>query len=213
MAKKLIELQTIKLGFLGEAGVGKTSLCNVFLGYEFKGDTLMTIGVDKYEARITLKNGKNIKLILLDTAGQERFRSLAYSTLRTVHGIIVVFDLTNRDSFKNIDAHLEEIKEKFDNKITILLGNKSDIKESREVSNEEIEQYIKQKKIVYLETSAKLNQGINEAVSYIANEVYDKEDLNINNNILIDNSCVDKDINNNCCNGKKRRKKKKKKSK
>ena len=210
MAKKLIELQTIKLGLLGDAGVGKTSLCNVFLGYEFKEDTLMTIGVDKYEARITLKNGKNIKLILLDTAGQERFRSLAYSTLRTVHGIIVVFDLTNRDSFKNIDAHLEEIKENFDNKITILLGNKSDIKESREVSNEEIEQYIKQKKIVYLETSAKLNQGINEAVSYIANEVYDKEDLNINNNILIDNSCVDKDINNNCCNGKKRRKKKKK---
>ena len=213
MAKKLIELQTIKLGFLGDAGVGKTSLCNVFLGYEFKEDTLITIGVDKYEARITLKNGKNIKLILLDTAGQERFRSLAYSTLRTVHGIIVVFDLTNRDSFKNIDAHLEEIKEKFDNKITILLGNKSDIKESREVSKEEMEQYIKQKKIVYLETSAKLNQGINEAVSYIANEVYDKEDLNINNNILIDNSCVDKDINNNCCNGKKRRKKKKNKSK
>ena len=207
MKGKIIELVAIKIGLLGDSGVGKSSICNTYTGIEFNPDLLVTIGTDRFEKKINLKNGKEIKLVFWDTAGEERFRSAAYKAIRSVQGIILVFNLTERNTFKNIDSYLADIRDNFDNPFIVIFGNKSDIEE-REVSREEIEQYMKQKKLVYFETSAKYNQGINEGFSYIANEVYEKFSLKDTNQIKIGKGDDDYEIINGCFGKKKRRKKK-----
>ena len=106
METKTTELGVIKLGLLGDSNVGKTSICNRYIGNEFREDMIATIGADKFEKKITLKNCKTIKLIFWDTVRQERFRSAAYKALRSVQGIILVFNLTCKSTFKNIENYL-----------------------------------------------------------------------------------------------------------
>ena len=206
MKGKINELVAIKLGLLGDSGVGKSSICNTYIGIEFKEEGMVTIGTDKFEKKITLKNGKEIKLVFWDTAGEERFRSAAYKAIRSVQGIILVFNLTHRKTFQNIDNYLADIRDNFDNPFIVIFGNKSDI-EKREVSKEEIEQYMKQKKLEYFETSAKYNQGIDEGFSYIANEVYEKVSLKVTNQIKIGKGDDEYEFINGCF-GKKKRKNK-----
>ena len=210
MADKRIEISAIKLGLLGDSSVGKTSICLTYTEIEFKEDILSTIGADKFEKKISLKNGKTIKLILWDTAGQERFRAAAYKAIRAVNAIVLVFDVTCRYTFENIDNWLQEIKDNFDNPIIILLGNKADIENPKRVPKEEIEEYAKKKNLTYFETSAKTGQGINESFSYAANEAYDRISLKDNNKIQILKEDEYEIING--CFGKKKRKKKKNKS-
>ena len=167
--------KNIKLGFLGDSNVRKTSICTIYVGIEFTEDTLTTIGLDKFDSKIALNDGNKIKLFLWDTSGQERFRSSAFRVMRVVHGIILVFDLTSRQTFENIDKWLNDIRDNFDRPFLVLFGNKADKeKEKREVSNEEIEEFVKKNDLTYFETSAKTGQGINEGLSYIANKAYDK---------------------------------------
>ena len=176
----------IKIGLLGDADVGKTSICNTYIGIEFTYDTLTTIGVDRFERRITLKNEEEVKLIIWDTAGQERFRSAAYKAIRAVQGIILVFDFTRRNTFNNIENYLKDIKENFNNPVIVLFGNKADIEANhKEVSREEVEQYVKEKNLIYFETSAKTGRGIDEGFSYIANEIYEKFSSNNTKSIQI----------------------------
>ena len=77
------KISCVKIAVLGDSHTGKTSICDSFMGIEFREDTLSTIGTDKYETRSTLKNGEEIKLVLWDTSGQERFRSVAFTTIRS----------------------------------------------------------------------------------------------------------------------------------
>ena len=153
----------------------KSSICNRFLGLEFTIDTITTIGSDKFEKKIKLKNGKEIKLILWDTAGQERFRSAAFKTIKFVQGIALVFDVSNKKSFEHIDMWLEEIKDNFENPCLVLFGNKIDKpKDQWEITRDEINEYVEQKKLAYFETSAKDNIGIDKGLTHIANEAYEK---------------------------------------
>jgi len=123
-----------KLGFLGDSNVWKTSICTTYVGIEFTEDTLTTIGLDKFDSKISLNDGNKIKLFLWDTSGQERFRSSAFRAMRVVHGIILVFDLTSRQTFENIDKWLNDIRDNFDRPFLVLFGNKADKeKEKREV--------------------------------------------------------------------------------
>ena len=105
------KMTCIKLAILGDSKVGKTSICQSYMNMEFSDNYLSTIGHDKYEKPIKMKNGEEIKLIIYDTAGQERFRSICLKTIRFIQGIVVVFDLGNKDSFKNVKDWLRIIKE------------------------------------------------------------------------------------------------------
>ena len=212
MSDNKIEIRAIKLGLLGDDSVGKTSICYTYIGIEFDREPISTIGSDKFEKIITLKNGKTIKLVFWDTAGQERFRSTAFKAIRLANAIVLVFDVTLWYTFEKIDDWLQEIKENFDEPIIILFGNKVD-RENREVSREEIEQYMKKNNLVYFETSAKTGQGIDEGFSYIANEVYDKISLKYNAQIKLTKEMDDNYEITTGCFGKKKRKKKKNKSK
>ena len=165
----------VKIGLLGDEKVGKTSICHSFVNLDLPEDYITTIGYEKFEKKELLNNGKEVRLIIWDSGGQERFRSSIISTLRHVEEIIIVFDVTNRKSFDDIENWLEIIKEKFNNPIIILFGNKVDVKkEEWKVTEEEINLFCTKKKLKYFGTSAKNNNGIKEGFSYLANIIFER---------------------------------------
>ena len=175
MADDNVSLKAIKIGLLGDSMVGKSTIVTKFINLEFKDDLLTTIGSDKYDTKFKLENGETIKLIIWDTAGQERFRSIALKALKAVHGIILVFDLTNRDSFDNINEWLGTIKENLNNPNLILFGNKADVEEKkRKVSKEEAERFAHKLGMKYFETSGYKKIGLQEGFSSIVNDIYNK---------------------------------------
>ena len=173
---KKIEIKAIKIGLLGDSKVGKSAICHSFMNLEFDfGSNVTTIGSDRFETKIKLKNNKEIKLILWDTAGQERFRSAAFKTIKSVHGIALVFDVTSKESFENVSLWLDDIKDNFDNPCLVLFGNKIDLaKEKWEVTPEEVKQFVEDKQLTYFETSAKNKIGYKEGFNHVANEAYIK---------------------------------------
>jgi len=175
----VIKRTAISITLLGESTVGKTCINNVFLGIEFLEEHLTTVGLEKMNAVITIESGEKIKLKIWDTAGQERFRSISSNSLKSSQGAIVVFDLTNRETFEKVTDWLKQIRE-YSTKIVIgLFGNKSDL-EGREVSQEEIDKLCQNEDLIYFETSAKNNTGIQEGfnkVASLAYKVFEKEDI------------------------------------
>ena len=184
--KEKIKRNVIKIGMLGDSRVGKTAICNTFMNIEFMDNTLSTIGMEKLESQMTLKNGEEIKLVIWDPAGQERFHSLALKTIRTVQGVVVVFDFTCRKSFENITNWLNEVKENLNETTIVLFGNKCDIEEELwEVSREAAIEFAKEKNLPLFETSAKLNKGIKEGFESITNLAYEKYEGNANTGIQL----------------------------
>ena len=170
-----IELTSIKVGLLGDGRVGKSAICNTFIGVDFINEAISTIGFEKFDKKLQVEDGKEIKLVLWDTAGQERFRSAAFKTIRSVQGIALVFDVTFKPSFENVEKWLNDIKENLDNPSLVLLGNKIDLpKDKWQVTQEEIDELCNKKKLKFYATSAKENKGINEAFTYISNVIYKK---------------------------------------
>ena len=181
-----IYIKAINLGLLGDTKVGKTSICNSFMKKDFSEDIPETIGNEKLKTKFTLSNGNEIKLIIHDTSGQERFRKISLSPTNYLRGLILVFDVTNKSSFKNLELWLEDIKTIITCDLIILLGNKIDIpKEQWEVTTDEAKAFAQKHNLIYFETSAKTKQGINEGFSYIANEAYKKMDTMDDDDIIV----------------------------
>ena len=200
-----INLSAIKIALLGDSTVGKTAICNSFMNIEFSQDMLSTIGQEKIERKYNLKNGKEIKLVIWDTAGQERFHSIAIKALKSAQGVIIVYDVTKKETFDHVNNWLETIKEEMPEPNLILFGNKIDL-ENREVSFEDAEKYANKNNLKYFETSAKLNKGINEGFEYIINDSYKKaEDKANKNNIVITNKNIGKKKEKGGCFGKKKK--------
>ena len=175
MSTSKIAIKAIKIGLLGDTQVGKTAICRSFMNYEFENEILSTIGNIKLEKKYKLKNGEQIKLILWDSAGQERYRSVAMSTLKAVAGVILVFDVTNKESFTNVSNWLADIKEHLNNPCLILFANKIDMeKDLWTITEDEIIEFANEKKLVYFKTSAKTKAGIDEGFAYIINDAYER---------------------------------------
>ena len=151
---------------LGDAGVGKTSLITRFCDNYFSDNYNNTIGVDFRLA--TLKYDNIIsKIHIWDTAGQERFRSLSVNYMNNSHGFIFVYDITNSESFKNIVKWISLALEKNNHTvINLLVGNKSDLESDRKVSKSEAEALAKEKKLFFLETSAKKDNNVEKVFYY-----------------------------------------------
>ena len=177
------------------------------MGDEFSEDCLASIGVDKLEMNFMLKNNEDIKLILFDTSGPERFRSITLTVLKHVHGVILVFDVTRKTSFDNLNIWLEEIKNITDKLILVLFANKVDYDKSNwQVSIEEVKQFAEKMQIPLFETSARTKQGIMEGLSYIVNEIYDKKFMKNNESIIINNKERKSNNNSGCITNKKNKK-------
>ena len=169
-------LRPIRIGLLGDRRVGKTSICNSFIGMEFQNDYIDTMIYDKFEKKVKLNDGNEIKLVIWDTSGQERFRAAVLKFIKSVQGIIFVFDITDKNSFNNIESWLKDIKDNFDKEpIIILFGNKVELdKEIWKVSMEEIEGLVKKYNWDYFLISAKNNISIEQGFNCIANKIYNK---------------------------------------
>ena len=162
---------TLKIIVLGSSEVGKTCILNRYFNNEFK-DALSTIGID-FQTKFFKFEDKKIRVNYTDTAGQEKFRAISVNYLKGTNGVILVFDITKKESFDLLETWMNDLKE--NNKIDaskILIGNKSDLADKREVQKEEAEKLAETIKCKYYEGSAKTGENINEALDEIARITY-----------------------------------------
>ena len=156
---------SLKVVVVGDSGVGKTCLLIRFVRDMFDEESQPTLGVEFMTKIVTTENHR-IQLQLWDTAGQELFRSVTRGYYRGSAGALLVFDLTNRDSFENIGRWLQDIKDVArPDVVTLLLGNKSDLEEKRAVKKEEAEAFATAHGMQYFETSAKTGDQITQAIN------------------------------------------------
>lgn len=152
-----------KFLIIGSAGSGKSCLLHQLIENKFKGDSSHTIGVE-FGSKIVSVAGKSVKLQIWDTAGQERFRSVTRSYYRGAAGALLVFDITNRDSFNSLPDWLNDARSLASPNIVILLvGNKKDLDAEREVTFLEASQFAQENELMYLETSAKSGENVDES--------------------------------------------------
>ena len=156
------DVQHFKLIFLGDQYVGKSSILNRFYQDKFEEDYQATIGLDFHSKNVNV-NGTTVRLLLYDTAGQEKFKSLIPMYIRDANIIIVVYDITNKDSFVHTEHWVNETKDlKREDAIFILVGNKLDLEENRVVTKKEAEDYATEKGFLFHEVSAKTGDQIQE---------------------------------------------------
>eukprot|EP01041_Mallomonas_annulata_P008520 gene8520-17570_t len=161
----------IKLLMIGDSGVGKTCLLLRYANDSFSPTFITTIGIDFKIKNIQLE-GKRIKLQIWDTAGQERFRTITTSYFRGAQGILLVYDVTDRQTFMSIRNWVAQIQVHADVNVNkILIGNKCDMSEQRSVSYEEGESLAKEYNIHFFETSAKQDINVEKAFLTIATDV------------------------------------------
>ena len=157
-----------KLVFLGEQAVGKTSIITRFMYDTFDNNYQATIGID-FLSKTMYLDDRTVRLQLWDTAGQERFRSLIPSYIRDSSVAVVVFDVTNKTSFANCDKWIEDVRaERGGDVIIMLVGNKTDLTDKRQVSAEEGEAKAKKLNVLFFETSAKSNTNIKQMFRKLA---------------------------------------------
>lgn len=126
-----------KVVLIGDSGVGKSNIMSRYLKDEFSIETKTTVGVEFGAKKLEL-NGNNIKAQIWDTAGQERYKSITNAYYKGSKGALLVYDITKKESFDNIDRWILELKNNGESEVTIILiGNKSDLDAERQVSKDE----------------------------------------------------------------------------
>ncbi|XP_076061024.1 RAS oncogene family member Rab21 isoform X2 [Oratosquilla oratoria] len=151
-----------KIVLLGEGCVGKTSLVLRYVEDKFNERHITTLQASFLTKRVNL-HGKRVNLAIWDTAGQERFHALGPIYYRESHGAILVYDITDEDSFQKVKNWVRELRRMLGNDICLVIaGNKVDLERDRKVPVEEAEEYAKEVGAVHFHTSAKQNKGVEE---------------------------------------------------
>eukprot|EP01094_Clydonella_sp_ATCC50884_P026474 TRINITY_DN7269_c0_g1_i3.p1 TRINITY_DN7269_c0_g1~~TRINITY_DN7269_c0_g1_i3.p1 ORF type:complete len:214 (-),score=50.71 TRINITY_DN7269_c0_g1_i3:393-1034(-) len=152
----------LKFIIIGDAATGKSCLLHRFIDDKFKKDCSHTIGVE-FGSKVVGVGGKNVKLQIWDTAGQERFRSVTRSYYRGAAGAILVYDVTSRESYNHVSSWLADARSLANPDICIILvGNKIDKDEDREVTFLEASRFSQENDLMFLETSALTGDGVEE---------------------------------------------------
>jgi Ras-related protein Rab-11A len=160
-----------KILLLGDSGVGKSSLLLRYTKNQFMTDMRSTIGVE-FGVKFIKVDNLQLKVQIWDTAGMERYRSLTSAYYKGAKGVIIVYDICRKKSFENIDKWIDDFKSKADEDAVILLiGNKSDLKDKREVNTDEAASKSEKNKLAFLETSAKNNDNVHKAFLTLFNEI------------------------------------------
>ncbi|KAI8338873.1 GTP-binding protein ypt1 [Chlamydoabsidia padenii] len=163
-----------KLLLIGDSGVGKSCLLLRFADDSYTESYISTIGVD-FKIRTIELDGKTAKLQIWDTAGQERFRTITSSYYRGAHGIIVVYDVTDQDSFDNLEQWVGEIHRYGSGDVEkVLIGNKSDLVDKKVVDTEQAKELADILKMPFLETSAKDSTNVEQAFLTMARQIKER---------------------------------------
>ena len=163
-----------KIILIGDSATGKTNILMKYIHNKFEENSKSTIGVELSTKTFKINND-NITAQIWDTAGQERYKSITKAYFKGALGALIVYDITKRVTFENIDKWIMDLKSSADEKISaILIGNKNDLENLREVSKEEGENKAKENGIAFLETSALNGNNIELAFQTLIEEVYNK---------------------------------------
>ena len=162
-----------KVLIIGDSSVGKSNILLRFSDNIFHDTFLPTIGVD-FKIRNVKMSNQTIKLNIWDTAGQERFKTITSTYYKGAHGIILVYDITDRESFNNINNWLTEVRKHAGAQVVkLLVGNKCDMEEERVVTAKEGKEFADSLGISFMETSAKQRINIDEAFMTLTKQVYE----------------------------------------
>ena len=160
-----------KLLLIGNSSVGKSSLLFRFVENVWDDSFVPTIGVD-FKLKTLEVNGKKVKLQIWDTAGQERSKNITASYYRGGNGVLVVYDITERESFDNLTSWLIEIEKNANKNVyKLLIGNKCDLEDKRKVTYQEGKDFAESNGMKFIETSAKDNTKVQEAFELLTSEI------------------------------------------
>ena len=163
-----------KVVLVGDSFVGKTNIMGKYLKNEFHEDSKSTVGVEFGSKEFSIDN-HTIRVQIWDTAGQERYKAITSAYYKGAKGAFVVYDITRKNSFDSIDKWISDLKAGADAKITLMLiGNKNDLEDQRQISKEQGEGKAKSFNMAFLETSALSGENLDKAFQMMVNEVYKK---------------------------------------
>ena len=182
--------EKIKIYVLGNTTVGKTSYIFKLTQNFFHENYVATFGIDYHTEIMKLSNGIEYSVNFYDTAGQERYHSIALNFIRSCDGIILMYDITDEKSFNSIPKWMEDINDNMNpNYPIILLGNKSDLEGERMISKEAGEELAKKYDISFFETSNKDGKNVNEAWLDLSNKIINIKEKNslLNEFVIVEN--------------------------
>ena len=178
MDEKNNKLERLTLFLLGNSEVGKSSFINKYVNDIFCQNYLTTIGIDFVIKTIKLPTGEDITLRFYDTAGQESYKAISYNLIKNADGIFLLYDITNRKSFDEINDWIENIKDNKGNDFpVILIGNKCDKNDKRNIDEKEGQKLAEKKSFLFMETSCKEGINIEESVNLLVIKIIEKKKL------------------------------------
>lgn len=189
-----------KLVLLGDAAVGKSSTVERFVKDEFFDFQQPTIGASFFARQIKLDDGSTIKYEIWDTAGQDRYRTLAPMYYRGAAGAIVVYDICDADTYSGARTYIEELQRQGSPDVVIaLVGNKLDLESKREVWENDVREYATQNNLIFFECSAKTGQNVAEIFLAIGNKLPRNQPAPRNNDAFIQLSTDNNNKKSGCC--------------
>ena len=194
----MAKIEDIKVITLGNSAVGKTSFLMKYIDNSFTLTYTTTLGVDFKQKKIKLKDGRDVRLRIFDTAGQERYKSVSASFIKKADGVILIYDIGDLESFEAVENWIKSIREIGKDKLPIILvGNKCDLPDDkRMISLKEGQDKADEFNIPFYETSCKEGINIKEVFEKLIDDIIEKGNKNINREYKILNKGKKKEK---CC--------------
>ena len=194
----MAKIEDIKVITLGNSEVGKSSFIIKYIDNSFTLYYTATLGIDFKQKKIKLKDGRDVRLRIFDTAGQERYKSVSASFIKKADGVILIYDIGEKDSFEAVDNWIKSIREIGKDKLPIILvGNKCDLSDDkRMISLKEGQDKADEFNIPFYETSCKEGINIKEVFEKLVDDIMEKGSKNINREYKILNKGKKKEK---CC--------------
>ena len=194
----MAKIEDIKVITLGNSSVGKTSFLMKYIDNSFTLTYTTTLGVDFKQKKIKLKDGRDVRLRIFDTAGQERFKAVSVSFIKKADGVILMYDISDIESFEAVENWIKSIREIGKDKLPIILvGNKCDLSDDkRMISLKEGQDKADEFNIPFYETSCKEGINIKEVFEKLIDDIIEKGSKNINREYKILNKGKKKEK---CC--------------
>ena len=181
------EIYIIKILIVGDPGVGKSNFIYRYTKDKFSENNLSSAGFDSNSKEIEITH-KKVIVQLWDSAGQEQFKSITQNLFKRVQGIIILYDITNKETFLNVSNWIKLIQETNNSILYVLAGNKCDLQNERKVDENEAKKFSKENNIDFLETSAKMNINIFECINNFVKKIINSENFIRNISFAIQNS-------------------------